>query len=165
MSVMAQQNLLVAHEHLFARKGEAVPAGDSVSGLGQRPFPCIARNGSKKSSKKARNGGKGDSSPLSGLIQRRVYTPEDPVDAENTVGSEHPMLTSWRQLRSRLEAAPHSAPKEEWKKLSFRLRSDQYMRLKKLAGLWGTTYQSILEKAVAYYIDEATTHDDFKWKV
>ena len=37
--------------------------------------------------------------------------------------------------------------------------------LKNLAGLWGSSYQGILERAVAYYIDEATTSEDFKWKV
>ncbi len=75
------------------------------------------------------------------------------------------MFASWQQLRNRLETSSRSEADQQWKKLSFRLRYDQYMRLKNLAGLWGTTYQGILEKAVAYYIDEATSSEDFKWKV
>ena len=165
MIAMAQQNLLVANEHLFARKGEAAPASDSLSGFGQSSFSLIPHNGSKQQKSKKKKGGKRDSSPLSSLIQRRTYVPEVSSETGDTVASEHSVIASWRHLRSRLETSCRSESDEQWKKLSFRLRSDQYARLKNLAGLWGSTYQGILERAVAYYIDEATTSEDFTWKV
>jgi hypothetical protein len=162
--VMAQQNLLLANEHLFARKGEAAPASDSMSGFGQSSFSLIPHNGSTQKSKK-RKGGKRDSSPLSSLIHRQSYVSEGSSEAGNTAPAEHSVIATWRHLRSRLETSSRSASDEQWKKLSFRLRYDQYVRLKNLAGLWGSSYQGILERAVAYYIDEATTSEDFKWKV
>ena len=165
MIVMAQQNLLLANEHLFARKGEAAPAADSMPGFGQGSFSLVPHNGSKQQKSKKRKGGKRDSSPLSSLIQRRSYVPEVSSKAGDTAPSEHSVIATWRHLRSRLETSSRSEADEQWRKLSFRLRNDQYVRLKNLAGLWGSTYQSILEKAVAYYIDEATTCEDFKWKV
>ena len=165
MIVMAQQNLLVANEHLFARKGEAAPASDSMPGFGQNSFSLVPHNGSKQQKSKKRKGGKRDSSPLSSLIQRRTYAPEVSSEAGDTAPSEHSVMTSWRHLRSRLETSSGSESEEPWKKLSFRLRYDQYARLKNLAGLWGSSYQGILERAVAHYIDEATTSEDFKWKV
>lgn len=162
---MAQQNLLVANERLFARKGEAAPASDSMSGLGQSSFSLIPHNGSEQQKSTKRKGGKRASSPLSSLIQRRSYVPEVSREGDDMAPSEHSVIATWRHLRSRLETASRSESDEQWKKLSFRLRYDQYARLKNLAGLWGSTYQGILEKAVAYYIDEATTCEDFKWKV
>jgi len=162
--VMAQQNLLVANEQLFARKGEAAPASDSMSAFGQSSFSLVPHNGSTQKSKK-RKGGKRDASPLSSLIQRRSYVPDASSEAGDKAPSEHSVIATWRHLRSRLETASPSESDEQWKKLSFRLRYDQYVRLKNLAGLWGSSYQGILERAVAYYIDEATTSEDFKWKV
>ncbi len=73
---MAQQNLLLANEHLFARKGEAAPAADSMPGFGQSSFSLIPHNGSKQQKSKKRKGGKRNSSPLSSLIQRRIHVPE-----------------------------------------------------------------------------------------
>jgi len=163
--VMAQQNLLVANEHLFARKGEAAPASDSMSGFGQSSLSLIPHNGSEQPQSKKRKGGKRDSSPLSSLIQRRTYEPEVSSEAGDAAPSEHSVIASWRHLRSRLESSSRSESDEQWRKLSFRLRYDQYARLKNLAGLWGSTYQGILERAVAHYIDEATTSENFKWKV
>lgn len=165
MIVMAQQNLLLANEHLFARKGEAAPAADSMPGFGQSSFSLIPHNGSKQQKSKKRKGGKRDSSPLSSLIQRRTHVPAVSSEAGDTAPSEHSVIASWRHLRSRLETSSRSESDEQWKKLSFRLRYDQYVRLKNLAGLWGSSYQGILERAVAYYIDEATTSENFKWKV
>ena len=162
---MAQQNLLVANEHLFARKGEAAPANGTVTSFGQGCFTTAPHNGAKKKEPLKPKRGKRNPSPLASLIQRGTCLPEAAGDAHNTVASEHSVFTSWRQLRTRLETACQSEADEQWKKLSFRVRYDQYVRLKNLAGLWGSSYQSILEKAVAYYIDEATTSEDFKWKV
>ena len=162
---MAQQNLLLANEQLFARKGEAAPAADSMSCFGQSSFSVVPHNGSKPQKSKKRKGGKRDSSPLSSLIQRRTYVPEVSSETDNTAPTEHSVIATWRHLRSRLETSSGPESDEQWKKLSFRLRNEQYVRLKNLAGLWGSTYQGILEKAVAYYIDEATTSEDFKWKV
>lgn len=159
MMVMAQNNVLVYSEHLFARKGEAAPAGRAGSDSGHGCLSAFPHNGSKQPNSKKRNSGARGSSPLSSLIQRRPHAPEDSADAENIVVSEHDVFASWRKLKSRLETPPESEHKEQWKKLTFRVRADQYMRLKNLSGLWGTTYQSILEKAVTYYIDEATTSE------
>jgi hypothetical protein len=167
---MAQHNLLVVHEHLFARKGEAAPAGDTKSDFGHSCLSGIPHNGSKHNGSKQQNSQKRkrpkrDASPLSSLIQRRPCPPEVSSGRGDTVATEHSVFATWRQLRNRLETAHQSDPKAQWKKLTFRLHYDQYMRLKNLAGLWGSTYQGILEKAVAYYLDEATTSEDFKWKV
>jgi hypothetical protein len=163
---MAQQNLLVANEHLFARKGEATPAGGgTVSSFGQSCLSGVPQKGSKQQTLGKPKRQKRGASPLSSLIQRRPYSPPVAGDGGDAVVTEHSVFATWRQLRNRLETAQPSDRDTEWKKLTFRLPYDQYTRLKNLAGLWGSTYQGILEKAVSYYLDEATTSEDFKWKV
>ena len=162
---MAQQNLLVANEHLFARKGEAAPANGTVTGFGQGCFTPVHHSGTNKKVPLKPKHGKRNPSPLASLIQRGTCLPDVASDAGNRVATEHTVLASWRELRTRLETACQSESDEQWKKLTFRVRYDQYIRLKNLAGLWGSSYQNILEKAVAYYIDEATTSEDFQWKV
>lgn len=159
MMAMAQNNVLVHSEHLFARKGEAAPAGRTGPNLGHGSLSHFPRNASKRKKSKKQQSGENDSASLSGLIQRRAPVPEEPGKAENAVVTEREVYANWRKLKSRLETPAHAEPKEQWKKLTFRVRYDQYMRLKNLSGLWSTTYQSILEKAVAYYIDEATTSE------
>jgi len=156
---MVQNNVLVHSEHLFARKGEAAPAGRTGPSLGHGSLSHFPQNASKRKNSKKHQSGEKDSSSLSGLIQRRKHAPEESGNAGNNVVTEHEVYANWRKLKNRLETPGHSEPKEQWKKLTFRVRYDQYMRLKNLSGLWSTTYQSILEKAVAYYIDEATTSE------
>jgi len=157
--VMAQHNVIVASEHLFARKGEAAPAGRPASALRNGCVSHFPQNSSKQQKAKKGKSKKGDLSPLSGLIQRQVHLPENPGGTDKTIVSEHEVYANWRKLKSRLEAPDQPEQKEQWKKLTFRIRHDQYVRLKNLSGLWSTTYQSILEKAVTYYIDEATTSE------
>jgi hypothetical protein len=156
---MAQNNVLVYSEHLFARKGEAAPAGRAGADSGHGCLSAFPHNGSKQPNSKQRKSGERGSSPLSNLIQRRPHAPGESGDADIAAVSENEVFASWRKLKSRLETPSEPEQKEQWKKLTFRVRHDQYMRLKNLSGLWGTTYQSILEKAVTYYIDEATTSE------
>lgn len=159
MMAMAQNNVLVHSEHLFARKGEAAPAGRTGPNLGHGSLSHFPQNASKRKNSKKQQSADDDSASLSGLIQRRVHVPKESGQAENTIVTEHEVYANWRKLKSRLETPSHSEPKEQWKKLTFRVRYDQYIRLKNLSGLWSTTYQSILEKAITYYIDEATTSE------
>jgi len=156
---MAQNNVLVHSEQLFARKGEAAPAGRTGPNLGHGSLSHFPQNAAKKKNAKKQQSSEDVSSSLSGLIQRRAPVPEEAAKAESTVVTEHEVYANWRKLKNRLETPGRPEPKEEWKKLTFRVRHDQFVRLKSLSGLWGTTYQSILEKAVAYYIDEATSSE------
>ncbi len=159
MMTMAQNNVLVHSEQLFARKGEAAPAGRTGPNLGHGSLSHFPQNAAKRKNAKKQQSGDDDLSSLSGLIQRRVHEPEETGTVGNTVVTEHEVYANWRKLKDRLESPGRPESKEQWKKLTFRVRYDKFVRLKSLSGLWGTTYQSILEKAVAYYIDEATTSE------
>ncbi|MGF1641775.1 MAG: hypothetical protein ACFCUO_12575 [Rhodospirillales bacterium] len=159
---MAQHTLVLANERLFARKGEAAPAGGAVTGFAASALARLPRNDPNATDAQPRKRNQRGPSPLSGLIQRGVRVPESPGDGGAPRITEHAVFASWRQLRGRLETAGPSNADPAWRKLTFRLRGDQHARLKNLAVLWNTTFQSILEKAVTYYIDEATTSEDFK---
>ncbi|MFZ1416101.1 MAG: hypothetical protein WAS73_16215 [Defluviicoccus sp.] len=140
-------------ESLFAKKGEAIPAGVPV----RDPRAGVEA---------------GASSPLGFLIQRRVtgalppgaiVAPppvpigETPWGADST--EEYP--------REALSAPPPLTPaaidggrEEDWKRLSFRLRPESHRQLRNIARLWGVSVQSLLQNAVANFLDAALTPGD-----
>lgn len=144
-------------DSLFAKKGEAIPAGVPV----RDPRAGIEA---------------GASSPLGFLIQRRVTgamppnaivapppvplgeTPwavdsaeEYPREALSAPAPSKPALTP---------AASEGGQDEDWKRLSFRLRPESHRQLRNIARLWGVSVQSLLQKAVANFLDAALSPGD-----
>ncbi len=189
---------LMLNERLFAKKGEAVPAGIPV----RDPAP---------------KRGEGVSSALSFLIQRRgnddKATPTQPLATAQSA-SPAPALASppapattpapvpssvamtWhaevghaevghaevghaeeeqadaadyvRAPRLQMAGAglPPDAPDDDpdWRRVSFRLSTGNHRKLRNLARLWGVSGQSLLQTAVANFLDAAVTGDDPNWR-
>lgn len=179
---------LSADMRLFARKGEAAPAG---AGLEELAPETGAREPVQSGYADAHDGhdvhddpGVRESAGLSFLIQRRKPQVVDSA-AERKVaapasgqGRSRPAKASVKPHRgtasgrgdprpvhaSPTTAAPAEEAPEAWRKLSFRVRNDQYRKLKALSGLWGASYQGILERAVAAFVDSAIGAEDADWE-
>lgn len=183
---------LMLNERLFAKKGEAVPAGIPV----RDPAP---------------KRGEGASAALSFLIQRRgnddKASPTQPAAAAQSA-SAAPALVSppapatpptptptpvpssvamtWhaevghaeeeqvdaadyvRAPRLQMAGAglPPDGPDDDpdWRRVSFRLSTGNHRKLRNLARLWGVSGQSLLQTAVANFLDAAVTGDDPNWR-
>jgi hypothetical protein len=149
-----------SRETIFARKGEAVPAGVAgVAGSGAERMPITVRTGL---------------SPLSSLIQRRVPPPargNATAAAVSTV--ERLAVSAWTSetraevddyavvVASDVSRAPRpnadGVPPAEWRRLSLRLPPEDYRRLKNLANLWGVSGQGLLQKAVETFLEAAVS--------
>jgi hypothetical protein len=178
---------LTADMRIFARKGEAAPAGVA---LNQFPVeaPLATDDAPEAQSGAAcadRNAGRA-SSNLSFLIQRRKPAvgdaSEEPRKDADARGRESParaVQAKPQRARAQARAAADGRPAgpavdpnvgaqaddgpEVWRKLSFRVRQDQYRKLKALSGLWGASYQGILERAVAAFVDSAIGAEEADW--
>lgn len=144
-------------EPLFAKKGEAIPAGVPV----RDPRAGIEA---------------GASSPLGFLIQRRVTgaPPQGAILASAPIAAgPSPWGTdSTEEYPREALSAPLSVPlavtaaaigeggEEDWKRMSFRVRPDSHRQLRNIARLWGVSVQSLLQKAVANFLDAALTPGD-----
>lgn len=162
---MAENNLRFLNARLFARKGEAIPAvlpadGDDGTAWVAADSPIDA--GVKKAAAAV---GASKRSPLSFLIQRRSRTADDgaavPAMAEKKRGlvpqskalaadMSGVLLESVRETLKEFEAA--RTGREPRRQLTVRLSQEDFRRVKSLAGVWGTTYQSLLEKGVRSYV-------------
>ena len=140
-------------EPLFAKKGEAIPAGVPVRD---------PRAGAEA----------GASSPLGFLIQRRsagALPPGAIVAPPVPIGPSPWCADSAEEYpREALSAPPpvtaaaigDDQAEAEWKRLSFRLRPESHRQLRNIARLWGVSVQSLLQKAVANFLDAALTPGD-----
>ncbi len=142
-------------ETLFAKKGEAIPAGVPV----RDPRAGIEA---------------GASSPLGFLIQRRVSGTLPPgaiVAPPVPIGPSPWGTDSTEEYPREALSAPPPPPvsaaaiddeqaEAEWKRLSFRVRPESHRQLRNIARLWGVSVQSLLQKAVANFLDAALTPGD-----
>lgn len=140
-------------EPLFAKKGEAIPAGVPV----RDPRAGIEA---------------GASSPLGFLIQRRatgalpqgaILAPPVPIGPSpwGTDSTEEYPREAMHAAAAVVPASLAAEPsEEEWKRLSFRLRPESHRQLRNIAKLWGVSVQSLLQKAVANFLDAALTPGD-----
>jgi hypothetical protein len=140
-------------ETLFAKKGEAIPAGVPV----RDPRAGVEA---------------GASSPLGFLIQRRsagalppgaIVAPPPVPAGPSAWGAD----ADEEYPREALSAPPQLTPaaidevrEDDWKRLSFRLRPEYYRQLRNIARLWGVSVQSLMQKAVANFLDAALTPGD-----
>jgi len=144
---------------LFAKKGEAAPAGIAVRDPRGRPRPTAG------------------ASTLSFLIERRPDAASSPqvksasqaedlkkaFPVSDRHNEEYPVQP---RLLVELEDAQRGdgAESQEWKRLSFRLRPEQHRQLRNLARLWGVSVQSLLQKAVSGFVESAVTPDNTDWR-
>lgn len=153
---------LMLNERLFAKKGEAVPAGIPVRD------PAAKR-------------GDGGASALSFLIQRGAVDGSTAAAKPVEAPLPAPMPAAppaWPDddapayvTAPRVQAAGGGLPPQddpdddpEWRRVSFRLSADSHRRLRNIARLWGVSGQSLLQKAVANFLDAAVTGDDPNWR-
>lgn len=178
---------LTANTRLFARKGEASPAGMTVARFAaEKPrAPVEAEDDQARTAARSGGADSGNATSLSFLIQRTAtavgkasFGEDDDTAASAADRAEAPkrrrprndaakppqLDSGWRAGRgsARDVAAGGDASAEAWHKLSFRVRQDQYRKLKALSGLWGASFQGILERAVAAFVDSAIG-DETEW--
>lgn len=145
-------------DSLFAKKGEAIPAGVPV----RDPRAGIET---------------GAASPLGFLIQRRVTgalptaailaQPPAPIgEAPWAVDSaeEYPREAARIEPAAMPAARIDELAEEERKRISFRVRPEYHRQLRNIGKLWGVSVQSLLQKAVANFLDSALTPGDEDWR-
>lgn len=180
---------LTANTRIFARKGEASPAGVTITQFpAEKPrTPVEIEDNRASSPARASASDSGPATSLSFLIQRnkaavgtacfgdaqeRAAAPAERAEApkrrrsRNDAARDPQLDTSWSSGRASARDlganAGGDAGTETWHKLSFRVRQDQYRKLKALSGLWGASFQGILERAVAAFVDSAIG-DETEW--
>lgn len=177
MSVMS----LTANTRLFARKGEASPAGVAMTRFAaEKPRAPVEPDDGRASAATSSGAADGPATSLSFLIQRNTAPVAKAGAGDNGerggVASARPEAAKRRRPRAdaepswsagraaarELAAGGADAGAEAWHKLSFRVRQDQYRKLKALSGLWGASFQGILERAVAAFVDSAIG-DETEW--
>lgn len=161
---MTKLGLSLQTDTLFAKKGEAVPTGIAVRS------PVTATRVAPPSG-------------LSFLIHRQTSTrfnqkrpdfvskgellcADDTIDAlasdaraeDNTCSQVVPFA----ELSPSMIETTRDNPKigSVWRRLSFRVDADNHRRLKNISDLWGVSLQSLLQRAVDGFLENALTSDD-----
>lgn len=168
---------------LFARKGEAAPARVEVDKGATEVSSSAAEPAQSDHGAGFGGYGSADTGGLAFLIQRRKPAfADDPAPkkaaiaatnghsrertaaagAKSSSGPAQPPFERPPEKTAKAAAQTDESP-EAWRKLSFRVRQDQYRKLKALSGLWGASYQGILERAVAAFVDSAIGAENTDW--
>jgi hypothetical protein len=153
---MAENNIRFLNERLFARKGQAMPAvlsahSHEVDTIVADACQCEGGAGAAAGhAKKSRR------SPLSFLIQRRATEADVKKHAPTPaprVPDPKPGIVYLDSVRGEPEdlESGHKGH-EPRRQLTVRLAQNDFQCVKSLAGGWGETYQSFLEKCVRSYV-------------
>jgi hypothetical protein len=161
---MAENNIRFLNERLFARKGQAMPAVLSAHSHEVDTIvadACQCDGGVGAAANHARQPRR---SPLSFLIQRRATEGDDrsppasgmekhgPTPAPR-VPDPKPGIVFLESVRGEPgDFEPDRKGHEPRRQLTVRLAQNDFQRVKSLAGGWGETYQSFLEKCVRSYV-------------
>ncbi len=173
---------LSADMRLFARKGEAAPARVAVDEDSTEVSSASAEPAQSDHGAGFGGYGPADTGGLAFLIQRRKPAfADDPPPKKAAIAatngqSRERNAAGGKSLSGPAQPSPERPPErttkasattdeapEAWRKLSFRVRQDQYRKLKALSGLWGASYQGILERAVAAFVDSAIGAENTDW--
>jgi predicted DNA binding CopG/RHH family protein len=163
--VMSDNNLYFLNDHLFARKGEAVPAPIQKSTFKKEPplNLCGALHGGV--ARGVDSVAMGARSSMSFLIHRHGKPALDqaPIPAageeaasliKRQVLAEGNQHCSWKpntEVFSELDARREKG-KNPRRQLTLRLTQEDFCRIKSLAEFAGISYQQVLERAVKSYV-------------
>jgi hypothetical protein len=159
---------------LFARKGEAVPAGIPVrdpsskgraaaSSLGfliQRRMPPAGGDGMEAAPRQVPSFAAANDWPTAADEEYPTAPRAAPAPGA-VVGT---MTAAVATAPSPLSLMPADDEAEDWRRLSFRLKPEYHRQLKNLSRLWGVSVQSLLSKAVVTFLEQALSGSDPNWR-
>lgn len=165
---MVDDTLTLPRTALFAKKGEAAPCGAALKSFAGQA--AVRDSGSPMSfliTRRVTSTAASEAASMpTDVIAKKSAPPPPVVEASDEESPPRIMasdLAAVDALYHPMRRRSHT-PQEDWRRISLRVRKDDYRRLKSIVDLWGVTQQSLLEKAVRNFLEQALTGEDLDWR-